>query len=63
MLAHRKTLHRGVASKTATVRSLIWIQGLRKLAKSVIQNCYGCKLFRATHYPNPKPGLTPRDKI
>ena len=46
----------------AAVRSLFWIPVLRKLTKSVIQNCYGCKRFRATHYPNPKPGLLPRDR-
>ena len=41
----------------AEVRSLFWIPVLRKLTKSVIQNFHGCKRFRATHYPNPKPGL------
>ena len=63
MSAHRKTLNGSVASTIAAVRSLFWIPILRKLTKSVIQNCYGCKPFRATHYPNPKPGLLPRDRI
>ena len=62
MSAHRKTLPEGVASTMAAVRSLFWIPVLSKLTKSVIQNCYGCKRFRAMHYPNPKPGLIPRDK-
>ena len=62
MSAHRKTLHGGVASTMTAVRSLFWIPVLRKLTKSVIRNCYGCKRFRATHYPNPKPGNLPRDR-
>ena len=41
---------------------LFWIPVLRKLTKSIIRNCYGCKSFRATHYPNPKPELLPRDR-
>ena len=32
------------------------------IKKTCIQNCYGCKWFRATYYPNPKPGLLPRDR-
>ena len=62
MLAHRKTLHGGVASTMATVRSLFWMPFLRKLTKSVVQNSYVCKRFRATHYPNPKPRILPRDR-
>ena len=62
MSAHKKTLHGGVASIIAAVRPLFWIQVLRKLTKSVIQNCYSCKRFRATLYPNPKEGLLPRDR-
>ena len=62
MSTHRKTLHGGVASTIAVVRSLICIPVLRKLTKSVIQNCYGCKWLRAMHCPNPKPGLLPRDR-
>ena len=62
MLVHRKTLHGGVASTMAAVRSLFWMPVLRKLTKSLIRNCYGCKRFRATHYPNPKQGLLPRDR-
>ena len=61
MSANRKTLHRGVASTMAAFRSCFWIPILRKLTKSVIQNCYGCKGFRSTHRPNPRPGLLPKD--
>ena len=35
---------------------------MRKLIKFVIRNSYGYKQFRATHYPNPKPGLLPRER-
>ena len=62
MFAHRKTLHGGVASTMAVVRSLFWIPVLRKLTKSVMRSFYGCKRFRATYYPNPKPGLLARDR-
>ena len=62
MSAHRKTSHWGVASTIAAVRSLFWIPVLRKLIKSVIQICYGCKRFRAKHYQSPKPGLLLRDR-
>ena len=41
-----------IASTMAAIRSF-----LKKLTKSVIQKCYGCKRFRATHYQNPKPGI------
>ena len=60
MLANRKTLHGRIPSIMAAVRSFFWIAVLRKLTKSVIQNCYGCNRFGATHYPNPKPGLLQR---
>ena len=36
----------------AAVRALIWLRIFRKLTISV----------RATHYPNPNPGLLPRDR-
>ena len=62
MSAHRNSLHGGVASTMAAVRSLFWIPVWRKLTKSVIRNCYGCKRFRAADYPNPKLGLLPRDR-
>ena len=55
MPVHRKTLRGGA------FRSSFWIPVLRKLTKSVIQNCYSCKRFRATHYLYPKPGLLPNN--
>ena len=51
-----------MASTMAEVRSLFWIPGLRKITKSITQNCYGFKWSRATHYVNCKPGLLPRDR-
>ena len=50
-------LTRGSSLNNDSSRSLCWIPVLRKLTKSVIQNCYGCKRFRATHCTNPKPVL------
>ena len=38
------------------------VRFLRKLTKSAIQNFYGCNQFRATHYPNPNPGILHRHK-
>ena len=55
---HRKALHEGVAS-TMAVQGLSLDTSLKK-TKSIIQNCCGCKRFRATYYPNLKPGLLPR---
>ena len=60
MSANRKTLHGRIASKMSDVRSLFWIPVLKKLTKSVTQNCYGCKRLKARHYPNPKPGFLSR---
>ena len=62
MSSHSKNLHGWVASTMAEIRSLFWIPVLRKIAKSIIPNCHGCKRFRAMHYPNLKPGLLPRDR-
>ena len=44
------------------VRSLFWIPHLRRLSKSVIRNCYGCKKFRSLPYHSPEPGPLPRDR-
>lgn len=41
-----------IASPMSAVRSLIWVQILRKLTKSVIGNCHGDKWFRGTHSAN-----------
>ena len=40
---HKRSLHGGVALTMSHVRSLFWIPHLRRLSKSVIRNCYGCK--------------------
>ena len=44
------------------VRSLFSIPVLKRLTKSVIQNVYGCKWFRAMQYANLNPGILPRDR-
>ena len=43
MSAYRKNLYGDITSAIAEVGSLFWLAVLRKLTKSVIQNCYGCK--------------------
>ena len=43
MSAYRKNLYGGITSAIAEVGSLFRLAVLRKLTKSVIQNCYGCK--------------------
>ena len=44
------------------VRSLFWIPHSRRLSKSVIRNCYGCKKFRSLPHHSPKPGPLPKDR-
>ena len=44
------------------VISLFWILHLRRLSKSVIRNCYGCKKFRSLLYHCPKPGQLTKDR-
>ena len=41
---------------------MLGIPVFRKLAKSVIQHWYGCKWFKVTRYPIPKPGHLQRDR-
>ena len=60
MPVHRKTLNGAVASTMAAVRYFFWMPVLRKITKSVIKNSYGCKWYRATYCPNPKPRLVGR---
>ena len=43
--AHKATLHGGVGLTMAKVREEFWIPRLRRLAKKVIRECYGCKRF------------------
>ena len=40
---HRRSGNLGLASTVAKTRSIYWIIGARKLAKSIISNCYGCR--------------------
>ena len=56
---HKRSLHEGVAMTMSHVRSLFWIPHLRRLSKSVIRNCYGCKKFRSLPHHFLKPVLLP----
>ena len=56
----QKVKHGGVAITMSHVRKLFWIPHLRRLSKSVIRNCYGCKKFRSLPYHSPKPGPLPK---
>ena len=66
--AHNVTLHggvgltRGVGLTMAKVRESHWIPRLRRLTRRVIKNCFGCRRFHATHFPNPQPGKLPKDR-
>ena len=59
---HKRSLHGGVAIIMSQVRSLLWIPHLRRLSKSIIRNCYGCKNFKSLSCYSPKPGLPPKDR-
>ena len=51
--AHKSTLHGGVGLTMVKVRERHWIPRLRRLAKRVIKDCYGCKRFHAIAYASP----------
>ncbi|XP_028415662.1 uncharacterized protein LOC114539025 [Dendronephthya gigantea] len=46
----------------AKVRDEYWIPRLRRMARRVRKNCFGCKRFHATRLPNPQPGKLPKDR-
>ena len=58
--AHVCTLHGGVGLVMAKVRERYWIPRLRRLAKKVISDCWGCKKFRAVPAQTPPPGPLPK---
>ena len=60
--AHKNTLHWGVVLTIASVRSNYWIPTLRKLVKSFVRKCYGCKRFNSLPYPGVKSGSLPNDR-
>ena len=41
--AHQRTLHGGLCLTLAEVREKYWIPRLRKLTKTVVKSCWGCK--------------------
>ena len=60
--AHVITLHGGVGLTMAKVREKLWIPRLRKLAKRLLKQCWGCKRFQAVAVKSPPPGLLPRER-
>lgn len=60
--AHQRTLHGGVGLTMARVRQNHWIPRLRRLAKRVIKQCYGCRRFQARAVAKPPPGNLPLDR-
>ena len=58
----KRSLHGGVAMTMPNVRPLLCIPHLRRLSKSIVRNCYGCKKFRSLPYDSPKPGPLPKDR-
>ena len=60
--AHKATLHGGVGLTMAKVREEDWIPRLKRLAKKVIRQCYGCKRFQAVALATPPPGLLPPER-
>ena len=60
--AHKNTFHGGVVLTMTKVRSNYWIPTLRKLTKSLVRTCYGCKRFNSLPYPAVKPGPLPNDR-
>ena len=56
------SLHGGVSMTMSHVRSLFGIPHLRRLSKSVIRNCYGCKKFSSLPYHSSKPGPLSKDR-
>ena len=52
--AHKNTLHGGAVLIMIKVRSNYWIPTVRKLTKSVVRKCYGCKRFNSLPYPGVK---------
>ena len=58
---HKRSLHGGVVMAMSHVKSLFWIPHLRRLSKSVVRNCYGCKKF-SLPYHSPKTGPLPKDR-
>ena len=45
----------------AKVRNKFWIPKLRQITKRVLRSSHGCKRFYAIPYPDPEPGLLPKD--
>ena len=55
-------MHGEVVLTMTKVTSNYWIPTLRRLTKSVVRKCYGCKRFNSLPYPGVKPGPLPNDR-
>ena len=60
--AHVVTLHRGARLTMAEVWERFWVPHLRKLVRSILKSCWGCKQFRVIPAQSPPPGLLPRER-
>lgn len=60
--AHLSTLHGGISLTMAKVRERFWVPRLRRLAKNVIRNCWGCKRFHAVPLRAPPTGNLPVER-
>lgn len=59
---HCETLHGGVGLTMAAIREKFWVPRLRRLARKVTKNCWGCKRFQATAIATPPPGPLPSNR-
>ena len=60
--AHETTLHGGVGLTMAKVRERFWVPRLRRLAKKIVKECWGCKRFQATAVNSQPPGYLPKER-
>ena len=60
--AHKAALNGGVGLTMAKIREDHWMPRLRRLAKIVIRQCYGCERFQKVALAAPPPGLLPPDR-
>ena len=60
--AHLSTLHGGIGLTMTKILATYWIPRLRRLARKVIKECFGCKRFRAIAYSTPPPSNLPTSR-
>ena len=62
MHEHIQILHGGVNSTMARTRNHWWIPKLRRLVKSIIHSCPGCKKYRSIPLQAPEQGNLPESR-